>query len=111
MPAIIKRDKPTSPARRQVIRVKHDHLHKGRPWEPLCEPKQKTGGRNNNGVLPPDILVAVINRFIASSILNAKKMLFLPRLSASSTILIVLPILHLFFSRMASVVIFLLLKV
>ena len=46
--AIVKA-KPTSPGRRGVVRVRHDHLHKGAPHAALLEKKNKTGGRNNNG--------------------------------------------------------------
>ncbi len=46
--AIVKA-KPTSPGRRGVVQVKHDHLHKGSPWAALTEAKSKTGGRNNTG--------------------------------------------------------------
>jgi large subunit ribosomal protein L2 len=46
--AIVKA-KPTSPGRRGVVQVKHDHLHKGEPWAALTEKKSKTGGRNNSG--------------------------------------------------------------
>ncbi len=46
--AIVKA-KPTSPGRRGVVQVKHDHLHKGEPWAALTEKKSKTGGRNNAG--------------------------------------------------------------
>lgn len=46
--AIVKA-KPTSPGRRGVVSVKHDHLHKGAPHAPLLEKKCKTGGRNNAG--------------------------------------------------------------
>ncbi len=46
--AILK-SKPTSPGSRFVIRVKHNDLHKGKPFAPLLEKKSKTGGRNNNG--------------------------------------------------------------
>ena len=46
--AIVKA-KPTSPGRRGVVKVKHDHLHKGGPHAPLVEKKAKTGGRNNAG--------------------------------------------------------------
>lgn len=46
--AIVKA-KPTSPGRRGVVQVKHDHLHKGGPWEALTESKSRTGGRNNVG--------------------------------------------------------------
>jgi len=41
--------KPTSPGRRFVEKVVHSHLHKGRPYAPLTENKQKTGGRNSAG--------------------------------------------------------------
>jgi len=41
--------KPTSPGRRFVEKVVHSHLHKGRPYAPLTESKQKTGGRNSAG--------------------------------------------------------------
>ncbi|MDZ4731316.1 MAG: 50S ribosomal protein L2 [Xanthomonadales bacterium] len=46
--AIVKA-KPTSPGRRGVVQVKHDHLHKGEPWAALTEAKSRTGGRNNTG--------------------------------------------------------------
>ncbi len=46
--AIVKA-KPTSPGRRGVVQVKHDHLHTGGPWAALVEKKSKTGGRNNTG--------------------------------------------------------------
>jgi large subunit ribosomal protein L2 len=46
--AIVKA-KPTSPGRRGVVRVKHDHLWKGKPHMPLVESQNSTGGRNNNG--------------------------------------------------------------
>ncbi|KAF3977016.1 MAG: 50S ribosomal protein L2 [Methylococcales symbiont of Iophon sp. n. MRB-2018] len=46
--AILK-SKPTSPGSRFVVRVKHDDLHKGKPFGPLLEKKSKTGGRNNKG--------------------------------------------------------------
>jgi large subunit ribosomal protein L2 len=46
--AIVKA-KPTSPGRRGVVRVRHDHLHKGAPHAALLEKKNKSGGRNNNG--------------------------------------------------------------
>jgi large subunit ribosomal protein L2 len=46
--AIVKA-KPTSPGRRGVVQVKHDHLHTGKPWYGLLERKASTGGRNNVG--------------------------------------------------------------
>ena len=46
--AIVKA-KPTSPGRRGVVQVKHDHLHDGAPWSGLLEKKTRTGGRNNAG--------------------------------------------------------------
>ena len=45
----IQKCKPTSPGRRFVEKVVHDHLHKGAPYAPLVEAKKRTGGRNNNG--------------------------------------------------------------
>jgi large subunit ribosomal protein L2 len=41
--------KPTSPGKRGEIRVVHKHLHKGKPYAPLTESLNKSGGRNNNG--------------------------------------------------------------
>jgi len=41
--------KPTSPGSRFVIRIKNNELHKGKPFAPLLEKKNKTGGRNNKG--------------------------------------------------------------
>jgi large subunit ribosomal protein L2 len=46
--AIVK-SKPTSPGSRFVVRVKHEDLHKGKPFGPLLSKKSKSGGRNNNG--------------------------------------------------------------
>ena len=46
--AIVK-SKPTSPGSRFVVRVKHEDLHKGKPYAPLVSKKTKSGGRNNNG--------------------------------------------------------------
>jgi len=46
--AIVKA-KPTSPGRRGVVKVKHDHLHKGAPHSALLEKQSATGGRNNAG--------------------------------------------------------------
>ncbi len=41
--------KPTSPGRRFVVKVINPELHKGRPYAPLLEKKNKSGGRNNKG--------------------------------------------------------------
>lgn len=41
--------KPTSPARRFVVKVVGENLHKGKPLKALTRVKKKTGGRNNNG--------------------------------------------------------------
>jgi len=46
--AILK-SKPTSPGRRFVISIKTPELHKGAPYEPLVEKKNRNGGRNNAG--------------------------------------------------------------
>jgi len=46
--AILK-SKPTTPGRRGHVQIKHDHLHKGAPYEPLVEKQTRNGGRNNNG--------------------------------------------------------------
>jgi large subunit ribosomal protein L2 len=41
--------KPTSPARRHLVKVVNSELHKGEPYAPLLEKKSKSGGRNNTG--------------------------------------------------------------
>ncbi len=41
--------KPTSPARRHVVKVVNEDLHKGDAYAPLLEKKSKSGGRNNTG--------------------------------------------------------------
>ena len=41
--------KPTSPGRRQMVRVSTQGLHKGGPLASLTEAQGKTGGRNNHG--------------------------------------------------------------
>jgi large subunit ribosomal protein L2 len=46
--AIVK-SKPTSPGRRFVVKIAHPDLHKGGPFEPLLENKNRNGGRNNIG--------------------------------------------------------------
>ncbi|SFX68830.1 50S ribosomal protein L2 [Marinospirillum alkaliphilum] len=46
--AVIK-TKPTSAGRRHLVKVVNKDLHKGAPYAPLLESKNKTGGRNNNG--------------------------------------------------------------
>ena len=43
------RTKPTSPARRFVVKVVNKELHTGAPVRALTESKNKSGGRNNNG--------------------------------------------------------------
>ena len=48
MAAVIKR-KPTSPGRRFVINVVDKELHKGKPFAPLTESKNRISGRNNRG--------------------------------------------------------------
>lgn len=45
----ISKAKPTSPGRRGLVQVKHDHLHKGDPYRPLLEKQGRHGGRNNAG--------------------------------------------------------------
>ncbi|HWP95088.1 MAG TPA: 50S ribosomal protein L2 [Gammaproteobacteria bacterium] len=41
--------KPTSPGRRQVVKVVTPGLYKGRPFEALTEKQTRKGGRNNMG--------------------------------------------------------------
>lgn len=41
--------KPTSPARRHLVKVVNSDLHKGDAYAPLLEKKSRTGGRNNTG--------------------------------------------------------------
>ena len=41
--------KPTSPARRFVVKVVDPTLHKGTPYKPLLEKRSNTGGRNGAG--------------------------------------------------------------
>jgi large subunit ribosomal protein L2 len=41
--------KPTSPARRHLVKVVSPDLHKGEAYAPLLEKKSKSGGRNNTG--------------------------------------------------------------
>ncbi|MDA3869961.1 MAG: 50S ribosomal protein L2, partial [Gammaproteobacteria bacterium] len=43
------RTKPTSPARRFVVKVVNKELHTGSPVRALTASKHKSGGRNNNG--------------------------------------------------------------
>ncbi len=46
--AVVKQ-KPTSPGRRFVVKVTTPNLHKGAPYKPLLEKKNRKGGRNNMG--------------------------------------------------------------
>src|SRR5512134_3280793 len=41
--------KPTSPGRRQLVRVVNPELHKGKPHAQLLESQKRGSGRNNNG--------------------------------------------------------------
>ncbi|PLK59043.1 50S ribosomal protein L2 [Candidatus Palibaumannia cicadellinicola] len=41
--------KPTSPARRHVVKVVNTELYNGKPFIPLLTTISKSGGRNNNG--------------------------------------------------------------
>lgn len=41
--------KPTSAGRRAMVKVVNKDLHKGKPYAPLLESKNRNGGRNNNG--------------------------------------------------------------
>jgi len=41
--------KPTSAGRRHMVKVVNQELHKGAPYAPLVEKKNKHAGRNNNG--------------------------------------------------------------
>lgn len=45
----ILRARPTSPARRFVVAIKPEGLHKGDPYAPLLEPQHRHSGRNNAG--------------------------------------------------------------
>ena len=41
--------KPTSPGRRHAVKVVNNELHKGKPYAPLVEKKNRGSGRNNFG--------------------------------------------------------------
>jgi len=45
----IQKTKPTSPGRRFVVKVTSQDIHKGEPYAPLVEKKNRNGGRNNKG--------------------------------------------------------------
>ena len=45
----VRKQKPTSPGRRFVVKVSSPELHKGGPHPALVRPLSKTGGRNNQG--------------------------------------------------------------
>ncbi|WP_455206266.1 50S ribosomal protein L2 [Kaarinaea lacus] len=45
----IQKAKPTSAGRRFVVKVSEPDLHKGAPYAPLVEKKNRGGGRNNQG--------------------------------------------------------------
>ena len=48
MAEVIRR-KPTSPGRRFVVNIVDKDLHKGEPYAPLTESKNRISGRNNAG--------------------------------------------------------------
>lgn len=41
--------KPTTPGRRNMVKVKNTELHQGAPYRPLLEKKKSISGRNNTG--------------------------------------------------------------
>jgi len=43
------KQKPTTPGRRSMVKVVSPELYKGRPYQPLLEPKTAIDGRNNGG--------------------------------------------------------------
>src|SRR6202049_255156 len=45
----LKKYKPTTPGRRQLVMVDRSALYKGKPVKALTEGKRATGGRNNTG--------------------------------------------------------------
>jgi len=45
----LKRAKPTSPGRRNVVSVDNAHLFKGKPFKNLLEHQSRSSGRNNQG--------------------------------------------------------------
>ena len=73
----IQKCKPTSPGRRFVEKVVHDHLHKGAPYAPLVEAKKRTGGRNNNGHITTRHVVVATNSTTVSLTSNVTKTAFL----------------------------------
>lgn len=49
MATALVKTKPTSAGRRHVVKVVHDHLHKGKPHSSLTVKKKKFAGRNSYG--------------------------------------------------------------
>ena len=45
----IKKAKATSPGRRGLVEINHEHLYKGGPYRPLVAKQSNAGGRNSNG--------------------------------------------------------------
>lgn len=46
---VIVKCNPTSPGRRHAVKVVHQNLYHGRPFQPLLQQNNKSGGRNNLG--------------------------------------------------------------
>lgn len=69
--------KPTSPGRRFVEKVVHDHLHKGAPYAPLVEAKNVLVVVITTVTLLLVTLVVVISNITVSLTSNVTKMAYL----------------------------------
>jgi large subunit ribosomal protein L2 len=49
MTILVRKQKPTSPGRRGLVKLVDADLHKGKPHAPLVIPQNRFAGRNNNG--------------------------------------------------------------
>jgi hypothetical protein len=73
----IQKCKPTSPGRRFVEKVVHDHLHKGAPYAPLVEAKNVLVVVITTVTLLHVTLVVVTSSITVLLTLNVTKMAFL----------------------------------
>lgn len=96
--------KPTSPARRGMVKLVNPDLYKGRPFAGLLEKNPKVQVVTTMAILRPAILVEVTNSIIVSLTLFVTRMVLLQKWNVSSTIRTVRPILLWFVTQMVSVV-------
>ena len=89
----IKKYKPTTPGRRGMTGLTFEEITKKSPEKSLCESFNKSGGRNNTGLLQ-DIMAAVISSYTVLLTSRETRMIFLQLLRLLNTTLTEMPISH-----------------